>query len=489
MLAEKISSGRGNLTGPTGCLDCSPMTEKAMTSADRDLCDRILAGVAATGELQQRFRQSLEGFLVAMCDKGDGRSQEKAVEIASQVLADCFIKSPSLLERWQGDDNLEAFLRTAASNRLKSWWSSAEKQRTEVNSESLSIAHASGAGSGGDQTMEEEEIFIAHQALRVGVAEAERTCAEGVVFLRLKGLHGVDQRALSKCWGHHEAQTSRRIKEAMSIIREMAKDCAEKKGYELSIELLQEALQRDPAILLGSGELAAGLEEDKSLRLLAAGKADAAERRQAVEIMCSNPRLLAYFASLLNRGDESEVVISADPGLTGMGARLEMSLRRSVEILHPVESRAFITPAMSAAFTQALHQADADGGTLWLLCPGDATLEAVFNPMENDIAGKRQPLVSGIVSLVMATGEAACVSKLSSHSRHSPAIDIALGRTIQSMIAVPFLLAGSTRGVVTAVRWKHEEPFQAADSETLSRLSDIMSELMTAAITRRILEG
>lgn len=465
------------------------MTEKAMTSADRDLCDRILSGVAAAGELQQRFRQSLEGFLVAMCDKGDGRSQEKAVEIASQVLADCFIKSPSLLERWQGDDNLEAFLRTAASNRLKSWWSSAEKQRTEVNSESLSISHASGAGSGENETMEEEEISIAYQALREGVAEAERTCAEGVVFLRLKGLHGVDQRALSKCWGHHEAQTSRRIKEAMTVIREVAKDSAEKKGYELSIELLQEALQREPAILLGGGELAAGLEEDRSLRLLATGKADAAERRQAVEIMCSNPRLLAYFASLLNRGDESEVVISADPGLAGMGARLDMSLRKSVEILHPVESRAFITPAMSAAFTQALHQADADGGTLWLLCPGDATLEAVFNPLETDIAGKRQPLVSGIVSLVMATGEAACVSKLSSHSRHSPAIDIALGRTIQSMIAVPFLLAGSTRGVVTAVRWKHEEPFQTADSETLSRLSDIMSELMTAAITRRILEG
>lgn len=465
------------------------MTEKAMTSADRDLCDRILSGVAATGELQQRFRQSLEGLLVAMCDKGDGRSQEKAVEIASQVLADCFIKSPSLLERWQGDDNLEAFLRTAASNRLKSWWSSAEKQRTEVNSESLSIAHArEGRGSADGAGMEEEEISIAHQALREGVAEAEQNCAEGVVFLRLKGLHGVDQRAISKCWGHHEAQTSRRIKEAMSIIREVAKDAAEKRGHELSIDLLQEALQRDPAILLGGEDLAAGLDEDRSLRLLATGRADAAMRRHAVEIMCSNPRLLAFFASLLNRSDDSEVIIPADPGLAGMGARLEMSLRKSVEILHPVESRAFITPTMSAAFMQALKQADADGGTLWLLCPGDATLEAVFNPLETDIAGKRQPLVSGIVSLVMATGEAACVSKVSSHSRHSPAIDIALGRSIQSMIAVPFMLAGSTRGVVTAVRWKHEEPFQAADSETLSHLSDIMSELMTAAITRRILE-
>jgi hypothetical protein len=50
--------------------------------------------------------------------------QQKTAEIASQVLANSFAKSPSLLEKWQGTDNLEAFLGTVAHNRLKSWWGS-----------------------------------------------------------------------------------------------------------------------------------------------------------------------------------------------------------------------------------------------------------------------------------------------------------------------------------------------------------------------------
>ena len=54
-------------------------------------------------------------------------------------------------------------------------------------------------------------------------------CPEGILFMRLKGLHGVDQRVLSAVWGHHEAQTSRRIKEAMTLIRskpsKVAADC------------------------------------------------------------------------------------------------------------------------------------------------------------------------------------------------------------------------------------------------------------------------
>lgn len=71
--------------------------------ADADLRAAILGGLAAMGELETRFRLPLERYLAALCDRGDGRSLERAVEIASQVVADCFVKSPSLLERWKGD--------------------------------------------------------------------------------------------------------------------------------------------------------------------------------------------------------------------------------------------------------------------------------------------------------------------------------------------------------------------------------------------------
>ena len=136
--------------------------------SDSELRDRILTGLAAVMELEVRFRKPLERFLVGMCDRTDGRSHEEAVEIAGQVLAECFVKTPSLLERWQGGDNLEAFLRTVAGNRLRSWWASAGKKRTEVNSESLSLAHAAGS----DTAVDREETELAERALRAGVAAA-----------------------------------------------------------------------------------------------------------------------------------------------------------------------------------------------------------------------------------------------------------------------------------------------------------------------------
>jgi DNA-directed RNA polymerase specialized sigma24 family protein len=450
---------------------------------DSELRQRILTGVAAVAELETRFRQPLERFLVGLCDRSDGRSQEKSVEIAGQILAECFIKKPSLLERWQGPDNLEAFLRTAAKNRLKSWWSSADKKRTEVNSESLSIANASSAGNDADQ----EELAIAQHALRAGVEAASVKCPEGLVFMRLKGLHGVDQRAISTCWGHHEAQTSRRIKDAMTIIRTTALELAATKGCELSMEVLQQALQQDAKILLG-GDGAADTDGDHTLlKALAEGAADEAIKRKAVEMMCLNPRSLGFFARMLNRENAAEALVVKDPALAGMSARLTECVRSSLDMLHPAEAAGLVTPLMSGSLADLLDHLKADGGTLWLLRPGEAALEAVFNPKEPEITGMRQPLVSGIISLVLATGEPACVSGVAAHQRHSPAIDIALGKATQAMIAVPFVLAGTVRGVLTAVRFKSVGQFEAAGIDVLARHSEILAELMIRNLTARIL--
>jgi DNA-directed RNA polymerase specialized sigma24 family protein len=450
---------------------------------DADLRTNILTGLAATAELEARFRKPLERFLVSSCDRHDGRSQEKAVEIAGQVLAECFVKSPSLLERWQGGDNLEAFLRTVAGNRLRSWWSSAEKTRTEVNSESIAMTCASMPASAVDQ----EETTLAEQALRAGVEAATKECQEGLLFLRLKGLYGVDQRAISHCWGHHEAQTSRRIKEAMDVIRTAATTMAEHNGAELSLESLQQALHHNPEILLGSHATAAAQGDDAALQCLAAGDADAATKRAAVAMLCQDSRQLGLFAQMLNRHGARDALVVTDPALSGMGARVTECLRRSLEILQPAEAVGLVSPAMAACFADLLAHAGADGGTLWLLCPGKAALEAVFNPMEPEIAGKRQPLVSGIVSLVIATGEPACVAGVEANQRHSPAIDIALGKTTHAMIAVPFVLAGTIRGVLTAVRFTSNKPFAKATILSIGRYADILANLMLQNLTTKIL--
>jgi len=455
------------------------------SSSDTELRDRILTGLAAVMELEVRFRKPLERFLVGMCDRNDGRSHEEAVEIAGQVLADCFVKTPSLLARWQGGDNLEAFLRTVAGNRLRSWWASAGKKRTEVNSESLSLALAAGS----DTAVDREETELAERALRAGVAAAAETCPEGLVFMRLKGLHGVDQRAISRCWGHHEAQTSRRIKEAMEIIRKEAKEMAATQGCELSLDVLQQVLHRNPDILLGgrSGGVG-GPADETALKRLAAGEADSTIRRRALTLMCQDSQWLGLFAQFLNRRSEQDAVVVKDPALAGMAARVTECLRRSLEILQPAEAARLVTPVMADGFADLIARVGADGGTLWLLCPGDAMLEAVFNPLEPEIAGKRQPLVSGIVSLVLATGELACVSGVEEHHRHSPAIDIALGKTTRGMIAVPMVLAGTVRGVLTAVRFTRSEPFDSRETLAVARYAEILANLLAQNLTAKILE-
>lgn len=460
------------------------MKSEIPPDGDSELRHRVLSGLAAAAELEARFRQPLERFLVGLCDRSDGRSQERSVEIAGQVLAECYVKNPSLLERWQGPDNLEAFLRTAAKNRLKSWWASAEKKRTEVDSDSIQIANAQSHHSDYDP----DELRIAEQALLTGVGAALKECPEGLVFMRLKGLHGVDQRAISSCWGHHEAQTSRRIKEAMAVIRARAVEAAAVKGCELSMDLLRQTLQLNPGLLLGETHRELTENTHTTLTFLAAGNANPEEKAEALRIMCSQPQALALFAQMLNRRNEREALVVRDPALSGTAVRLAECVRRSLEIMQPSEAAGLVTPAMAGLFADLLEYVRADGGTLWLLCPGTAALEAVFNPLEPEIAGKRQPLASGIISLVLATGEAACVPRVADHARHSPGIDMVLGRTTRSMIAVPFHFGGVVRGVLTAIRHTEDEGFGDRETGVIERCAEILSGLMIRNLSEAIME-
>jgi DNA-directed RNA polymerase specialized sigma24 family protein len=458
------------------------MTTASTNFSDEDLRAAIQRGLAASALLEARFRQPLERFLAGMCDRHDGRSQEKAVEIASQTLADCFMKSPSLLERWQGGENLEAFLRTVAAHKLKSWWRSRDAgTQVDTGGEEFSKAPALAAPAG-----DEDEIASATAALRAAVAAAEISAPEGVVFMRLKGLFGVDQRKLSACWGHHEAQTSRRIKEAMSLIRSRAMAIAADR-CEFTAEVLQRALHRDPSLLLGTGA-GGGLPDGEQLLLrVAAGGADDPARAQAVRRMLANEANLAFFARLLNRPERGCGTLVRDPALDGAGARLRECVCRSMRLLAPAEVAGMFTPLMRACFADMLAHLGADGGTLWLRCPEGEALEAVYNPREPEIIGRRQPLLSGIISLVLATGEPLAVASAADHVRHSPAIDVALGKTTQAMLAVPFVVAGVSSGVLTAVRWSRESAFAAEDLTIVSHHAEILARLLEAALTERIL--
>lgn len=456
------------------------MDMTSSNSPHKLLCEQIMQGVNAAASLQQEYRIPLERYLVSRCDRNDGRSREKAVEIASQILTECFTRSPSLLERWRGEGTLESFLRTSAYNRLRSWWQSAEKRTTEVDSESRALELHVAAPC---VDVSSDELEIAVRAMAAGVDAATRACPEGLVFLRLKGLHGVDQRLIANAWGHHESQTSRRIREAMELIRTTANERAEREGCALDSNLLQYALQRNPAMLLGAGGHMPDSSEILCLRELAAGGSTASVRSKAVVLMCNNPQALEFFACLLNQVESSKPAIPMDPDMAGIATRLHGMLARSLANLNPADVRGLMTPLMRESFADILRAIGADGGTLWYSCPNEAVLEAVFNPFEAEITGKRQPLVSGIISLTLATGGAFLCNDTSGNHHHSPAIDIALGTSTRSMIAVPFKPAGETRGVITAVSLSPGMVFSDVDKQLMERHSKVQSELLLASMT------
>jgi len=459
------------------------MNDRDHPLSDSELRDRILGGLGAFKELQTRFRRSLELDLLGQCNAADGRSREKSVEIASEVLADCFVKSPSLLEKWRGEDHLEAFLRTAARNRLKSWWRSRDAT-TEVNSESHAITDAPDGRT--PAAVDWDELKAAERALEAGVEAAASECPEGLVFMRLKGLFGVNQRVLSALWEHHEAQTSRRIKEAMELIRTRAQSVAAAAGIDVDFETLRTVLQGKPSILFGGAAVALGEPDIDLLGFVAAGRGGDAERGRAVSMMARNLQALECFARLLNHAGGFGSRQGMDPGLDDAAARLTESVRRSFETLNPAEVRELVSPLVSGLFGDCLEWIAADGGTLWWLSPGDAVLEAVFNPLEPEMAGHRQPLVSGIISMALAISETICVENMVSDPRHSPAIDSALGKTTRSMIAVPLRLSENTHGVLTAVRLGDASPFGIRETAVMERQARTMTALLEMDIVARL---
>lgn len=462
------------------------------TGSDLELRRRILDGLAASGELVKLYKQPLERILLSKVQRDDGLSREKAVEIAAKVVGDCFRASPSLLEKWDGSGSLAGFLNTSGENALKSWWRSPDFKRRagELKEQGDSDGPCTPLPPlpPPEEGVEEAEILRAMAGLRAGVTSAEAEAPEGLAFLRLKGLHGVNQRTIARCWGVNEAQITRRIDKAMETIHGTARTFALAGGEELPYAAFQQALRRDPVILLGHcGDSGAPL-EDALVAAAAGGGAEKKTLLAAARAMCRDHRNLALFAGLLNRETGKGPAVAKDPELDGMAARLGECVRRTVDLLRPADAAALVTPLMSAAFADTLSLIGADGGTLWLLAPGEAVLEGVFNPCEPELAGQRQPLVSGIVSLVLATGEAACIADVSSHGQHSPAIDMALGKTTRAMIAVPFQIGGAVRGVVTAVRLGSAGGFAGRETQILERHAEIMAGLLTRALEARILE-
>lgn len=109
----------------------------------------------------------------------------------------------------------------------------------------------------------------------------------------------------------------------------------------------------------------------------------------------------------------------------------------------------------SSVMTQQLQLMNADEGTVWVVDKQSTGLVPVWNngpTAEKLLSSHRQPLGSGLISMVFATETTICESDVHHHKLHDSTVDRLTGSKTTSMVAVPWHCAGAVLGVLSAVK-------------------------------------
>jgi hypothetical protein len=142
---------------------------------------------------------------------------------------------------------------------------------------------------------------------------------------------------------------------------------------------------------------------------------------------------------------------------------------------------------MKAALKDGLNQACAQEGTVWLLDPTRSFLIPRFNsgPDAGNFVGVfRQSVQSGMIGMVVATEQPICENAVDTNNQQDRSLDIKLGVTTCSMLAVPFYFAGQLRGVISAVQLKRPDAttdptgFSPENLRTLQLTADVIERLV-----------
>jgi len=146
----------------------------------------------------------------------------------------------------------------------------------------------------------------------------------------------------------------------------------------------------------------------------------------------------------------------------------------------------------------AVTETDADDGALWLVDDVKRELRPCFSIGQyceiflNEI---RQPLTSGLISMVFFTEDSICEAEVGSRSEYCPDVDSRLGAKTKAMIAIPVFFAQRCRGVFSAVLFEvspqvtHKEAFLHSDFETLSQAATLWGELMDSQLAGVGIQG
>lgn len=190
----------------------------------------------------------------------------------------------------------------------------------------------------------------------------------------------------------------------------------------------------------------------------------------------------------------NRVSILPDSRLAECGTDVERGLSSCAASLSIHDLQALMDQVNCTIFDAAMRGTGAESGTIWLANRQRTHLTIGYSHVDPGLVGHDQPLDEGLVSLVLASENGICENSVYQNKQHSKRIDEAFHFVTCAMIAVPFYLGGSLRGVISFVRLKPDESapdppgFTADHLAQVQQLSATIERLLNYRLLRILLD-
>ncbi len=122
-------------------------------------------------------------------------------------------------------------------------------------------------------------------------------------------------------------------------------------------------------------------------------------------------------------------------------------------------------PQLAAELAEAVRAVGAEEGSILLLTPSGQSLRFAVcsSPAAMKLIDTQQPVTRGVVGLVASFQQPTVANRLAGDPQHDPSVDVKVGSTTRSQMAVPLSDAEHEFGVVTAINSGKAEGFTNSD--------------------------
>ncbi len=167
------------------------------------------------------------------------------------------------------------------------------------------------------------------------------------------------------------------------------------------------------------------------------------------------------------------------PNFAKLGSDLEEYIEAWIQSSNPLDLVGLLDEACTNLIKNAFDTAGGSEGTVWLNDTDEKNLVAVYNsgPEAENLVGFKQPIGSGIISLVYSQQQPYCENAIERSDGHDDTLDKRMHKRTTAMIAVPFYFAFQLRGVISCVQL--EEDPQNGDASGFD--SEQVAEVVKAA--------